>query len=254
MVDKAKDDKKLTIGIKYDQPGIGLKKPDGSVEGFDVDVAKYIAKQLGVSEKNITWKETRSANRESFIQNGSVDLVIASYSINAERQKKVSFGGPYYLAHQDIMVRANDNSIKSFASLKGKRVCQVAGSNSWGNITNGTNKLNQKENVTLVPANSYDECITKLRGKTVDVLSTDDVILAGYAARSPKDFKVVNMPFTDEKYGVGFKKGEKKTCEAVNSAIKKMYESGEAKNILRKNFGSTSFKYDDKLPALEPCK
>src|SRR5690606_31966452 len=76
VLQKAKEDKKLTIGIKFDQPALGLKKPDGSFEGFDVDVAKYIAKELGVPEDGITFKETTSANRESFIGGGQVDLVI----------------------------------------------------------------------------------------------------------------------------------------------------------------------------------
>src|SRR4051794_19652861 len=76
VADKAKNEKKLTIGVKFDQPGLGQKQPDGSVKGFDVDVATYIAKQLGVDAKNITWKEARSANRDSFVRNGTVDMVI----------------------------------------------------------------------------------------------------------------------------------------------------------------------------------
>lgn len=253
LADRVKDDKKITIGVKFDQPGIGLKKPDGSVEGMDIDFGTYIAQQLGVPAKNIEWKETRSANREAFITNGTVDVVLASYSITEERKKKVGFAGPYYVAHQDIMVRANDNSIKSFADLKGKRVCQVAGSNSWKNITDGLNKLNQKQDVTLVPANGYDECMTKLKGRTVDVVTTDDVILAGFAARSPQDFKVVNAPFTDEKYGVGMKKDDKKSCEKINAAIKKMYETGKAKEVLQKHFGATGFKFSETQPTFEPC-
>lgn len=253
VAEKAKNDHKLTIGIKFDQPGLGLKTASGAYEGFDVDVAVYIANQLGVKEKDITWKETRSANRESFIENGTVDLVLASYSISAERQKKVDFGGPYYVAHQDIMVRSNNNSIKSFKDLNGKRVCQVAGSDSWKNITDGTNKLNQKENVTLVPANSYDECITKLKGNTIDALSTDDTILAGYAAREPGTFKVVGAPFTDERYGVGMKKGDTNTCKAVNKAITKMYKDGSAKKYLQQNFGKAGFKYNDTLPKFVGC-
>ncbi|WP_262367329.1 transporter substrate-binding domain-containing protein, partial [Microbispora tritici] len=95
IVDKAKDDKKLVIGVKIDQPGWGLKKPDGGYAGFDVDVAKYVAKELGVPESGITFKEAQSANREPFIQQGQVDMVIATYSITDERKKKISFAGPY---------------------------------------------------------------------------------------------------------------------------------------------------------------
>src|SRR5690606_9942867 len=106
IVDKAKNEKKLTIGIKIDQPGLGLRKPDGTYAGFDVDVARYIAKELGVPESGITFKEAQSANREPFIQQGQVDMVIATYSITDERKEKVSFAGPYLVTGQDILIRA----------------------------------------------------------------------------------------------------------------------------------------------------
>jgi glutamate transport system substrate-binding protein len=253
VVDKAKQDKKLTIGVKFDQPGLGQKQPDGSVKGFDVDVAKYIAKQLGVDEKNITWKEARSANRDSFVQNGTVDMVIATYSITPERQKKVTFGGPYYVAHQDLMVRGNDTSIKTLADLKGKKICAVQGSVSWKNITDGTNKLGEKVAATTVPANGYDDCITKLKGGSVDVVSTDNTILAGFAAREGGAVKVLNVPFTDEKYGVGIKKGDAKSCEAINTAISKMYDDGSAQKFLQAEFGQTSLKFDTTKPAPVGC-
>lgn len=253
VVDKAKNDKKLTIGVKFDQPSIGLKKPDGTVEGFDVDVAKYIAGKLGVPEKGITWKETISANRESFLRNGTDDMVLASYSITAARLPQVTFGGPYIVPHQDILVRSNDTSIKSFADLKGKRICQVAGSNSWKNLTEGTNKLSQKVAVKLVPATAYQECITKLKGGSLDAVTTDNTILAGYAA-TDNSIKVDNVPFTDEKYGVGLKKGDTKTCEAVNKAITTMYSDGTAKKLIDKWFTTEHLQFDTtKPPAFQGC-
>ncbi len=254
VVDKAKTTKHLTIGIKFDQPGIGLKKPDGTVEGFDVDVATYIAGKLGVPKKNITWKETISANREAFLRNGTDDLVIASYSITPARLPQVTFGGPYIVAHQDILVRGNDTTIKSFADLKGKRICQVAGSNSWKNITDGTNKYHQKLAVKLVPANAYEECITKLKGGSLDAVTTDNTILAGYAAREGSAVKVDNVPFTDEKYGVGIKKGDIKTCNAVNKAITEMYQDGTAKKLIDKWFTPEHLQFDtSKPPAFQGC-
>ena len=135
VLQKAQNEKKLTIGIKFDQPALGLKKPDGTFEGFDVDVAKYIAKEMGVPEDGITFKETTSANRESFIGGGQVDLVVATYSITEARKEQVTFGGPYYVAHQDTMVNADNNDIKKTADLKGKRLCKAAGSNSFRRIT-----------------------------------------------------------------------------------------------------------------------
>src|SRR6266545_324074 len=116
------DKDKLIIGVKYDQPALGLKTGNG-VEGFDVDVAKYVAGKLGVKESNITWKEARSANRETFLQNGTVDMVIATYSITAARKPKVSYGGHYIVTHQEMMIRSDDASIKALQDLKGKKIC-----------------------------------------------------------------------------------------------------------------------------------
>ena len=101
---------KIRIGIKFDQPGLGFKK-SGTYVGFDVDVAKYVAKKLGYSEDQIIWKEAPSKQREAMIQNGDVDMILATYSITDERKKAVSFAGPYFVAGQDLLVRKDDNSI-----------------------------------------------------------------------------------------------------------------------------------------------
>lgn len=246
------DKKKLVIGVKYDQPALGLKTGSG-VEGFDVDVATYIAGKLGVKPGDITWKEARSANRETFLQNGTVDMVVATYSITTSRKPKVSFGGPYVVTHQDMMVRSDDSSIKSLQDLKGKKICAVSGSNSWKNITEGTNKLNLKVAATTVPAQGYDECITKLKGGAVDVVSTDATILAGFVKREGTALKVVNAPFTDEKYGVGVKKGDSKGCQAVNSAIKSAYSDGTMQQLWTKWFGTAGLPFDANVPTPEGC-
>ncbi|MFC4906497.1 glutamate ABC transporter substrate-binding protein [Actinomadura gamaensis] len=253
IVDKAKNDKKLVVGVKFDQPSLGLKKPDGSIDGFDVAVAKYIAQQLGVPESGITFKEARSENRETFLQTGQVDLVVATYSITDSRKPKVTFGGPYYVAHQDTMVKASNTSIKKAADLKDKKICKAAGSNSWKRVVQGPpdGKLNIK--ATTVDATGYADCVAKLESNTVDAVSTDDLILAGFAAQQPGKFKVINDPFTDEKYGVGIKKGDTKGCEAVNAAITKMYSDGTAKTLLEKYFNGTGLKLNTTVPQFEGC-
>ncbi|MFD6811960.1 transporter substrate-binding domain-containing protein, partial [Streptomyces anthocyanicus] len=119
------DDDRITIGIKFDQPGIGLKTPDGTYTGFDVDVATYVAKQLGHEPNEIVWKEAKSADRETMLQRGDVDFIAASYSINDERAEKVDFAGPYLLAHQDVLIRADDDSVKQPSDLTDKRLCSV---------------------------------------------------------------------------------------------------------------------------------
>ncbi|MBO3750169.1 transporter substrate-binding domain-containing protein, partial [Streptosporangiaceae bacterium NEAU-GS5] len=135
VVDKVKDSKTITIGTKWDQPSLGLKK-GAAPEGFDVDVAQYVVKQLaGGQDVNITWKESASSNREAFLANGTVDIIFATYSITDSRKQKVTFGGPYIVAHQDTMVRSDSADITKATDLAGKRICQAAGSNSYKRIT-----------------------------------------------------------------------------------------------------------------------
>ncbi|WP_395106951.1 glutamate ABC transporter substrate-binding protein [Actinomadura sp. SCN-SB] len=254
VVQKAKDSKKLVVGIKYDQPALGLKKPDGTFEGFDVDVAKYIAKELGVPESGITFKETVSANRESFLGGGQVDLVVATYSITDARKKQVTFAGPYYVAAQDTMVLADNDDIKTAQDLKGKRLCKAAGSNSFRRVTEGPpdGKL-AISGVKLVDASSYSECVAKLKAGALDAVSTDDLILAGFANTQKGQFKVINNPISEEKYGVGIKKGDTETCEAVNKALTKMYQDGTAKTLLEKHFAGTGLQLKTTVPQFEGC-
>lgn len=247
VAQKASEAGELVIGVKYDQPALGLKSGD-SVEGFDVDVAKYIAKELGVDEANIEWKEARSENRESFLQRGEVDMVVATYSILPERKKQVTFAGPYYVAHQDVMVRADDASITNPDDLAGKRICQAAGSNSYKRITDDLGI-----EVKLVPTDNYSSCLTKLKSGALDSVTTDDLILAGFAAQEEGKYKILGQPFTDEKYGVGLPKGDVETCEAVNKALEKMYSDGTAAKLLEKWFGPTNLQYSTELPQFEGC-
>jgi glutamate transport system substrate-binding protein len=257
VADKVTGAKTIVVGTKWDQPGLGLKK-GAEPEGFDVDVAKYIVKQLGGGEDvKIEWKESASSNREPFLANGTVDLIVASYSITDERKTKVTFGGPYIVAHQDTMVRADDAAITKATDLAGKRICQAAGSNSYKRITDPPPDGKLDLDAQLVGAANYSECVAKLSGSNLDAVTTDDLILAGFAAQAAASggkFKVLGDPFTDEKYGVGLKKGDTKTCEAVNTAITKMYQDGTAKQLLDKWFGTTEgLTLPTAPPAFEPC-
>jgi glutamate transport system substrate-binding protein len=241
VVDKITNSKKVIVGTKWDQPSLGLKAGGGEPEGFDVDVAKYVIKELaGGQDVDIEWKESASSNREPFLENGTVDIIFATYSITDARKEKVTFGGPYIIAHQDTMVRGDDSSIAKATDLAGKRICQAAGSNSYKRITDPPPDGQLDLDAELVGASNYSECVAKLAGNNLDAVTTDDLILAGFAAQAAQsggNFKILGDPFTSEKYGVGLKKGDTKTCEAVNQAIGKMYQDGTAKQLLDKWFG-----------------
>ncbi|MEV0591018.1 glutamate ABC transporter substrate-binding protein [Nonomuraea cavernae] len=254
VVDKVQGAGKIVVGTKWDQPSLGLKK-GAEPEGFDVDVAKALVKELaGGKDVEIEWKESASSNREPFLANGTVDLVVATYSITEERKGKVTFGGPYVIAHQDVMVRKDDTSINTPQDLKGKKICKAAGSNSYKRITEGPPDGELGLDATTVDAANYSECVQKLTGSNLDAVTTDDLILAGFAKQAGGNFKVLGQGFTDEKYGVGLKKGDTKTCEAVNTAVKKLWDNGTMKQLLDKWFGGIDgLKVSEAAPPAEGC-
>jgi glutamate transport system substrate-binding protein len=234
VVGKAQKDKKLVIGVKADQPGLGLQT-GSNYEGFDIEIAKIIAKGLGVEANNIEWKTTVSANREPFIQQGQVDLVVATYTINDERKKVVNFAGPYYVAGQDLLVRADDTSITGPDSIDGKKVCSVSGSTPAKRIQT------EHPKAQLQQFDGYSKCITALAGKQVDAVTTDDIILAGYAAQSQYvgQFKVVGKPFSTEPYGIGLKKDDKASCEKINDILKTAADDGSYKAAWESTLGKS---------------
>jgi len=230
-------DNGLKIGIKFDQPGLGLKK-GSEFSGFDVDVAKYVAKQLGTSEDKITWVQAPSAQRETLIQTGQVDFVVATYSITDARKQKVSFAGPYFVAGQDLLVRSDDSSITGPDSLKGKKLCSVTGSTS-------AQKVKDKyPAVQLQEFGTYSECLPALQTGGIDAVTTDDTILAGFAAQEQYKgkFKVVGKPFSEENYGIGLKKGDTAMCTKITDAIKKMISDGSWQKSLDANLGPAGYK------------
>ena len=226
---------KIRIGIKFDQPGLGFKK-SGTYVGFDVDVAKYVAKKLGYSEDEIVWKEAPSKQREAMLQNGDVDMILATYSIIEERKNAVSFAGPYFVAGQDLLVRKDDHSINGPEDLNGKRLCSVTGSTSAATV-----KEKFASEVQLMEQPGYAECATALFSGIVDAVTTDDIILAGLASASRGKLRVVGKPFTQEYYGVGIKKGDTALAKKINAAITEMIKDGSWERAIADNTEGTSY-------------
>ena len=223
---------KVIVGVKFSQPGLSVKNPDGSFSGFDIDVAKYVAKELGVDEASIEFKEANSAEREGLIERGEVDYIVASYSITDTRKEKVNFAGPYFIAHQDLLVKADDTEITGPEAMAGKILCSVTGSTSAQKV-----KDTYAADVALQEYATYGECVEALKSGAVDAVTTDDVILAGFAAQSPGELKLVGKGFSDENYGIGLKKGDTAGTSAINAAIAKMIADGSWKTALETNVG-----------------
>jgi glutamate transport system substrate-binding protein len=229
---------KIKVGIKYDQPGLGLKEPDGSFSGFDVDVATYVAKELGYKPDQIEFVETKSADRENALARGDVKFIAATYSINDERKQKVDFAGPYLLAHQDLLIKA-DSDITKGTDLNGKKLCSVTGSTSAQNVQKTIAPKAQ-----LKQQAGYSECIAGLQSGAVDAVTTDDSILAGFAAQDKYkgQFKLAGLKLSNENYGIGIKKGDAATEKKINAALEKMVSDGAWDKAVKDNFGPAEYK------------
>ena len=238
---------KIVIGTKYDQPGFGLKNPDGTMTGFDVDVARYVAKELGYEADQIEWKESPSAQRETLIANDQVRYIVATYSITDKRKEKVSFAGPYLLTGQSLLVRADNTDITGAESLQNnKKLCSVSGSTPAQRIKD------KYPGVQLQQYDTYSACVEALRNGAIDAVTTDEVILAGYAAQSPGVFKIAGAPFSEERYGIGLKKGDTELCTKISDALKKMEAEGAWQAAFEKNLGPAGVATPPP-PALDAC-
>lgn len=218
---------KLVLGTKYDQLGFGQQNPTtNKVEGFDVEIAKRVAVAIfGGDVASVEGKvepvETVSKNREPFIQDGKVDIVVATYTINDARKQVVDFAGPYFVAKQDIMVKAEDNSIKAVTDLNGKKACTVKGSTSEKNLRAKTPQAD------VLLFDTYSQCGEALRDGRVQAVTTDAPILAGLVSRSDRAFKLVEAPFSEEPYGIGLKKGDDAFRNFLNGVLEEIYFNGE---------------------------
>jgi glutamate transport system substrate-binding protein len=235
----------IRIGTKFDQPGLGnINLETDEPEGFDIEIGKIVAGKLGIEPDDIEWVETVSANREAFIVNDRVDLVIATYTINDERKEQVDFAGPYYVAGQDLLVAEDDDSINGPDDLAGKRVCAATGSTPIQNI-----RENYPE-AEPVEFDTYTECVDQLEADQIDAVSTDDIILAGYAA-DPKyegKFRVVGETFSEEPYGIGLKKGDDQWRDFLNDTLEESYEDGSWEEAFDATLGASGVEAPEPPP------
>ena len=220
----------LRVGISFDQPGVGLREAD-TYSGLDADVARYIARYLGISR--ITFVEAQTDQRETLLATGQVDLVLAAYSITPERAEQITFAGPYLTTGQDLLVPTT-SKIRKPSQLSGSTVCSVQGSRSTTELVANYPGLH----LTVRPRIS--DCVDLLKQDKVDAVTSDAAILAGFARSStpPDEWRTSGKPFTRERWGVAMRREDTAMCEDVHDALAAMVEDGAWKRSVRDNLGT----------------
>jgi glutamate transport system substrate-binding protein len=224
---------RVLMGVKNDQPGLGQFDPTtNTYSGLDVEIGRLVAAKLGFDpQTQIDYVVVQSAAREDAISRGDVDYYVGTYTINDNRKQRVGFAGPYFVAGQDLLVRADDDSITGPQSLQGKTVCSATGSTPIQRV--------REQNLTqnIVEFQTYTQCVDQLIQGQVDAVTTDDAILKGYAAQSPDQLKVVGQTFSTEPYGIGVPLDDTAFRTAVNDILQEAYDDGTWQEIYDATLG-----------------
>ncbi|MBG0812675.1 bifunctional serine/threonine-protein kinase/glutamate ABC transporter substrate-binding protein [Planomonospora sp. ID82291] len=243
LLDRIARKRKITIGYRGGLPGVALGSPPA---GFEIDVARRIAAELGVPADRVVFKDV-SVRREAAVESGEVDLVVANLSIDARTRRRVAFAGPYYLARRDVLVRGG-SGISSPEDLRGRRLCVPQGSTTAALIRD------RVVGVEPVEADDMAQCAAKVADGTADALPGDDLVIAGFGARLNGRFKVAGLGLTREPYGVAFRQGDPKACAAINEAVAAMYADGSMRKLLDRHFGAVDFRFATGRPRPERCR
>lgn len=216
---------KIIVGVKYDTKPFGYINAKHELAGYDVDLAKYIAKSILGKENDIEFKQVTSSNRIFALNSGKVDIIIATMTITDQRKTVVDFSLPYYMAGQAILVPKN-SKINSISDLNGKKVIIILGSTAENNL-----KI-IAPNSDILGFKTYTEGYKALKNGRADAMFSDDAILLGFVADDPS-IKLLPQRYTNEPYSIAFRKGAESTrlINKINFILEYMKKSGELQKL-----------------------
>lgn len=234
----------MTVGTKFDQPLFGLKGLDNQPAGFDVEIAKIIAGQMGISPEEVNFIETNTKVRDEAVISGKADMVVATYMITEERQERVTFAGPYYNAGTLTMALADNDAISGIESIgdASVKVCAVTGSADLDAISSHM----ADPAAQLVLFDVYSKCADALRTGQVDAVAADSTILLGLSSEANGAFKIVGDSYLDQLFGIGITKGDIEFCEFINATLLESVNDGRFADAWKKTAGTVV----DEVPAL----
>lgn len=210
---------RLIVGLDTGSNLMSFRDPaTGTVTGFDVDIAREIARDLFGDPDRLDIRILTSARREQALESGKVDIVVKTMSITCARREHVAFSTRYLEAEQRILVVKN-SGITGIEDLADKRICVARGTTSLTRIQN------LLPNATVVTVPMWSDCLVVLQQRQVDAVSTDDTILAGLASQDPY-LEIVGDGIGVEPYGIGITKGRDDLVRFVNGTLERIRRDG----------------------------
>src|SRR4051794_6814739 len=209
-----------------------LKDPaTGKITGFDAGIGDLLARYIIGNGGKTELTQTTDDSRETLLQNNSVDVVVATYSITPERAKKVVFAGPFYTSGDSILVKKSNTDIKSYKDLAGKAVA------TEGNSTAVTALEKYAPDAKQLLFQQDADCVAAVKQGRADAYVLDESILLSDAVTNP-DLKVVGEPFTVDPYGVGVTKSDASAKQFVNAFLQKIEADGTWAKLWKATVGT----------------
>ncbi|MBP2336423.1 polar amino acid transport system substrate-binding protein [Saccharothrix coeruleofusca] len=221
---------KLIAGVDQNTYLMGFRNPlSGQLEGFDVDMVREVAAAVLGDRDAVQFKVLTSDERIPALERGEVDIVVRTMTVNCERRQRVDFSAVYYLAGQKVLVPTSSDA-DGIEDLGGRRVCATKGSSSLTNVAAAPSRP------IAVGVPNWTDCLVMLQQGQVDAISTDDTILAGFAAQDPYT-KVVGPRFTTEPYGMAVPRHHEDFVRFVNGVLERLRADGTWAAIHRRWLG-----------------
>ncbi len=228
LMEKVIKNDKIIVGVKYDAKPFGYKDKNGELQGFDVDLAKKIAKSILGDENKVEFVQVTPSNRIITLTSGKVDMIIATMSITPQRKNVVNFSIPYYIAGQALMT-PKMSSIQGLTDLKDKKVIVILGSTGERSIKHFA------PDAIIKGYKTNTEAYQALKQGYADALTTDDTILAGFLMDDPS-MRILSKRYTQEPYAIAFRQEEESRTfqENVNHTLEHLKKSGELNKLKKK--------------------
>ncbi len=209
----------LIVGVSADTYLFAARDPlSGKLEGFDIDMAKAVAKSLFGDETKLQLRVITAAQRIPLLESGAVDMVARNMTITCDRWQQVAFSAEYYHSGQKVLV-ARGNKAKTLDDLKGQRVCAPTGTSTMTNL--------KKVNGPIpVAAATHTGCLVLFQQGKVDAITGDDIVLAGLAAQDPYAVVTSAPAISDEPYGLAFNTSDTYLVRYVNRLLADLEKDG----------------------------